>query len=237
MAESSVAYRKMTRTTVFDKTVEAIKRSIVNGELKPGDRLPPEGKLASMMGIGRGTVREALQVLIHLGLLSRTNKVTAVTADALERLSSRGVLDSFRAHSDLMEMIELRKILEPEAAVLAAERCSDQALQEIEREFREMLDNRANPERFIACDNEFHAEVLKASGNSLIAEILKRIQEPMLRTQLLLAQERPAILPRSVGFHERILAALKGHDADTARRQMLGHVLDIEKEIHALLKT
>ena len=236
MAEPSVAYSKMTRTTVFDKTVEAIKRSIVNGQLKPGDRLPPEGKLASMMGIGRGTVREALQVLIHLGLLVRTNKVTAVAADALERLASRGVLDSFRAHSDLMEMIELRKILEPEAVVLAAERCSDQALQQIERQFREMLDNRANPERFIACDNEFHAEVLKASGNSLIAEILKRIQEPMLRTQLLLAQQRPAILPRSVGFHDRILAALKSHDADTARKQMLGHLLDIQKEMYALLK-
>src|SRR5512138_1995926 len=99
MPESEVKFKRMNRTTVFEAAVESIKRSIRAGELKPGDRLPSEGKMAAMLGVGRGTVREALQVLIHLGLLVRSNKVTAVAANALDRLTTRSVFDSFREHS------------------------------------------------------------------------------------------------------------------------------------------
>lgn len=226
----------MTRTTVFDKTVESLKSGIINGELKPGDQLPPEGRLADMMGIGRGTVREALKVLIHLGLLERTNKVTVVAQDALDRLTTRGVVDSFREHSDLMEMIELRKILEPEAVALAAQRISEQGLEQVERQFRLMLANRDDLERFNEYNNQFHAEILLASGNSLITEILQRIQEPMRRTQSLLLHARQTILPRSLDFHERILQALKSHDGVLARKSMHRHLRDVEKEMYTVLK-
>ena len=236
MAETEVKFKKMTRTTVFDEAVEAIKRSIRSGELKAGDRLPSEGKLAAMMGVGRGTVREALQVLIHLGLLVRTNKVTSVAPNALERLTTRGVFDDFRAHNDLMEMVELRKILEPEAVALAAERITAEGLAAMEEQFRRMQESGDDLESFTEQDNRFHAGILQASGNSLIVEILQRIQEPMRRSQSLVIHASRLIRPRSVGFHERILAALKARDRAAAKKQMLNHLLDIQKEMYALLK-
>ncbi len=235
MSENDAKFKKMTRTTVFDEAVESIKRSIRSGELKPGDRLPSEGKMAAMMGVGRGTVREALQVLIHLGLLARTNKVTAVTPNALDRLTARSVFDDFREHHDMMEMIELRKILEPEAAALAAERITDEGVAQIERQYQLMLECRDDIERFTDHDNQFHAAIFQASGNSLITGIIQRIQEPMRRSQSLMLHASRLILPRSVGFHEQILSALKNRDRALARKSMLGHILDIEKELHTIL--
>ncbi len=237
MSDSEVKFKKMTRTTVFDEAVESIKRSIRSGELKPGDRLPSEGKMAAMMGVGRGTVREALQVLIHLGLLARTNKVTAVTPNAVERLTTRSVFENLREHRDVMEMIELRKILEPEAAALAAARIDDERVEQIERHYRLMLECRDDIGRFTDADNQFHAAIFNAAGNSLITGIIQRIQEPMRRSQLLVLRESRMILPRSVGFHERILDALKRRDRELARRSMLDHILDIEKEMYAILKS
>jgi GntR family transcriptional repressor for pyruvate dehydrogenase complex len=231
----AMQYRKLVRTTVFDETVDYIKRAILNQELKAGERLPSESTMAAMMGVGRGTVREALQVLIHAGLLTRSNKVTSVAPFAFDRLSVRKVFDAFPEHHDIMEVIELRKIIEPEAAALAAEKITAEGTKELERHYRLMEESRDDLELFSDHDNRYHITILQATGNSLVIDIIKSIQAPMRRSQSLLLQARRGILPRSLSYHEKILAALKNRDRALARKNMLYHILDIEKEIYAFL--
>ena len=127
-------FKRVTRLSVPEEIIENVKEKIVSGELKPGSQLPSETKLAEMFGVGRGTVREAMKVMFYLGLIDRNNsRNTFVTESAREKAIMRSFLDRFEGHRDAMEMIELRKIIDPEAAALAAERQEDQLIEKLEQ--------------------------------------------------------------------------------------------------------
>ena len=221
----------MVRTTVTKEIIDHFRDSILRKELKGGERLPSEQTLAEMLGVGRGTIRESLQVLIHLGLLERHQRTTIVSPFALDRLMSRSVFDHFGQHKDAAEMIELRKIIEPQAAALAAERVTADAAERIEEQFRLMVENQGNIDLFIEHDNLYHVSILRASGNSLIREVIESIHASLRNSQSLILHSSAGILPRSIEFHERILAAIKNQNPGAARKHMLSHLRDIEREM------
>ena len=153
------------------------------------------------MGVGRGTVREALKVLIYLGLIDRENRRTCISQLALERLTIKDIFKKLEKHRNVMEMIEVRKIIEPEATSLAADRANPYEIERIEEQY--------DADKFIDSDNKFHLYILQTTGNNLIKEIMQNIQQLMKKNQSLVLRKSRTIMPRSVNFHGKIFATIK----------------------------
>jgi len=229
-------FKEVKPISVTDRVIEQIRDLIINETLKPGEPLPSEEKLAAQMGVGRGTIREALRVLICLGFIERQGKVTSVSPNVNKRLSPRDIIESFKKHHDVMEMIELRKIIEPEASAYAALRANPKEIEAIEEAYRLMIKYENEIELFIHQDNLFHLAIVQGTGNSVLLDIMKGIQRLMEQNQALILKKSKHIKPRSLEFHGKIYSAIKEGDADLAKRFMLDHIIDIEEEMYRILK-
>ncbi len=227
-------FKRMNRVSVSEEIIEHIKELTIKKTLKPGDRLPTEEKMAAQMGVGRGTIREALKVLIYSGIIERENKSTFVSPNAMEKLYHKKVVENFKNHRDVMEMIEVRKILEPETAGLASERANAYVIQHIEEQYKKMIKAQDDVENFIKYDNRFHLQIVHASSNNLLIEIMSSIQKLMIKNQAVVLRGSKDIMPRSVAFHGKIFSAIKDRNKSLSRKHMLDHILDIEKEMHVI---
>lgn len=226
----------MNRTSITEEIIDHIKELIRKRELQDGDQLPTEEQMAEQMGVGRGTIRESLRVLIHLGLIERKRKRTMVAPLAYERLQNKEVFNQIDTHRDVMELTELRKVIEPEAAGLAAERAEDEEIGSMGEVLRLMAETQSDAQSFVDNDMKFHILIMQAAGNTLFVEIMNNVHQLLRKNQLLVAKERNQIVPRSIDFHRKILSAIKSRNPSQARRHMANHMLDVEKEIMQLLK-
>ena len=230
-------FERVTRLSVPEEIIENVKEKIISGELQPGDQLPSETKLAEMFGVGRGTVREAMKVMFYLGLIDRNNsRNTFVTEAAREKAIMRSFLDRFEGHRDAMEMIEVRKIIEPEAAALAAERKEDHIIDKLEKEFEIMKNNEIDLDIFIDADGRFHQHIFSGTGNRLIIELMQSINLALKQEQSSVLHGSVTIQPKSLEFHRNLLNSIKDGDSVLARKIMLDHILDIEKEMYVMYK-
>lgn len=228
-------FERITKTSIAEGIIEQIKSMIIDNTLKPGAQLPSEEKLAEQMGVGRGTIREALKVLIYAGFLIRKNKGTFVTSMPIASLPVKAFFARFRAHRDVMEMIEVRKLIEPQASALAAERANEEALLKIKDALQEMVESQVDLEKFITKDIQFHNTIIEATGNKVLLELMMHIRGTMKKNQALVLR-RSHIMPRSLEFHKKITAAISGRDQEKARQLMFEHVIDIEKEMQKILQ-
>ena len=229
-------FERMTRLSVPEEIIESIKEKIVSGELQSGDQLPPETKMAEMFGVGRGTMREAIKGMLYLGLIERNSSRIAVIAhSAREKAILRSFLDRFEGHRDAMEIVEMRKIVEPEAAAIAAERREDYVIEKLEEELAAMGSN-DDIETFINADKNYHHLIFSSTGNSLIGEFMERINEVLRREQGRMLRGSRTIKPKSMVFHRQIIDAIRDGDSKRARSVMLQHILDIEEEMYMMYK-
>ena len=229
------ALRPMRKVLISDEVIEQIKDLILKGRLKPGDKLPSEIQMASQMKVGRSTVREALKVLIHLGFIERVNKVAVVSAEIENKLNLHDVIERFKVHRNVLEMIEVRKIIEPDIAALAATRCDEKELKAIREEVQSMSDYKDDVEAFVLHDHRFHLQLAEGSRNHILIEIVKGVQTLLVESQGHVIRES-SISPRSLNYHWQIYRAVEEGKVKAARKIMLEHLLDIEKEMYAILK-
>ncbi len=167
-----VSFRTLNRTKLVDDVVAQLQKKISGGELKEGDKIPTEPELMEQFGVGRSTIREAVRVLVHAGLLEKKQgfgtylKRTAVIQEPL---------DSRLRRAEIMEVYEVRKMMELEIARLAAERRDEDDLAAI----KEYLDTRnlalANDDikTYIEADIQFHIAVAIASKNAVVIDLYK----------------------------------------------------------------
>jgi len=227
-------FQKFARENISEKIIEHVKEMIVTGKLKPGDRLPAEETFATQMGVGRGTVREALCVLSYVGLLERRKNGTYVSAGGGKKTGDT-ITSAIRQYSGYMEIIEVRRVVEPELAALAAARATPEQVAELGDHYQRMLREQSDRERFIDDDNQFHRIIFAAAGNSLFQKIMGTIQEVMRDNQAQVIRSGQ-IMPRSLGFHQRLFEAIKDGDPNNARRIMREHVEDIEREMQKIFR-
>jgi len=229
-------FQKISKVSVADEVIDYIKELILADKLKPGEQLPSEERMADQMGVGRGTIREALKVLIYLGIVERRGKSTFVAEDVEIYMRLNEVFENFKSHRDIMEIIEVRKIIEPEAAALAAIRGSTEDKAYIERYFDLMSSSQEKREDFIDYDHDFHLAVIRASGNEILSTIIKGIQGLMKKNQEVVLKESNSIMPRSLEFHRKIASAIKSGNEEEAKKYMVEHLLDVEREMFRIFK-
>ena len=211
---------------------------IASGRLAPGSRLPSEADLAIELGASRNTVREAVRALVTAKVLDvRRGDGTYVTSLRPELL-----LDGIGAAAELMqgggyqlELVQVRRILEPAATALAAQRIDRSGLLELEVCLLRMTEA-ASQDELVQYDAEFHAQVASASGNETLASMLKGVSGRTVRTRAWRGIIEEGATERTVQQHADILRALRDGDPVLAHAAALVHVATTEDWVRRLLE-
>lgn len=212
-----------------EAAIQQMRAMIASGDLQPGSRLPPEAELATAVGASRNTVREAVRALVTARVLDvRRGDGTFVTSLRPELL-----LEGVTAAVELMhegfslELIVVRRILEPAATRLAAERMDDATLGELERLLADM-EAAPSPADRMPFDAEFHEAIARRSDNATLASMLAAVSSRTTRARAWRGLADEAASTRTVVQHREILDALRARDAERAEAAALVHVATTE---------
>jgi GntR family transcriptional repressor for pyruvate dehydrogenase complex len=212
------------RTRLYEEIIDQILGQIRDGELSPGDRLPPERELAVQMGVSRTAVREALRAMETIGYVeSKVGGGTFIRqitlTDVIDPLK-RAMGGDHRLHVDL---VEVRLLLEPEAAARAAREGNPAKIRAVGAAMERMEGEVAAGDPGAGGDKAFHRAVADASGNAALLMFLDLCGELMQDTQqtTLAIPGQPA---KTLADHRRILKAIRAGDEAAASHAMKRHL-------------
>jgi GntR family transcriptional regulator, galactonate operon transcriptional repressor len=204
------------------ETVETIGSRIVNGYYVPGSQLPPQ-QLERELGISNTVLREAMRVLAAKGLIESRQKLgTVVKPRSAWSLLDADLLRWQEGHEDasfLYDLAEVRFIIEPAVARLAAHRRTDQDLEHLHSALQAMIDAGADGAGVIDADLAFHRALLYAAHNELLSR-MEFILESGLRARDMLVHNSSE-WPDSIPVHSAILTAVEAGDSAAAERAVL----------------
>ena len=215
-----------------DQVIQHVASLIERGELRPGDRLPPERELAQALGVSRPTVRAGLHALAAMGVTeSRQGAGTFITGGpprlGAGPLSFLAALHGFTRD----QMFEARKILEVGAVGLAAELGLADKLAPMAEEVTGMFANLSEPQTFLLHDIRFHRAVAAAGGNPVVLALVEMVSS-LVWEQRRMTVERAHDLKESAEMHRRIYQAIRDRDPERARAEMAKH-LDLARQAQA----
>jgi GntR family transcriptional regulator, transcriptional repressor for pyruvate dehydrogenase complex len=218
------SFSTLEKTSIGLQAADAIKALIVSGELKPGDTLPPERELATMLGISRPTLREAIRVLSALNVVEpRHGGGTYITSLDPRQLAQP---INFLLQVDRMafrHLLEVRQVLEVGAARLAAPRITDDELVAL-RELTEQADRVVGrPAQFLQLDFEIHTAIIEATGNPIYISLYQSIADLSLESRKRTARS-PETRRAAHAGHLAIVAALSTRDGNAAAAAMHDHL-------------
>lgn len=220
----AVVFERLQRRTVTSDAIRLIKEMILSGRLGPGDRLPAERELSEAMGVSRPTIREAIRALIAMNILeARHGAGTFVSSLSVDELLRPLQFVFALSESGLQELFEVRLLLEPGAAALAAERATDvevAAMQEcVERTRQEGWDH----QRLLELDVELHAMIRDAAGNDLLSHMLASIGALAVESRKITV-ELAGVPQHTVRDHAAIVEAIEARDATASEACMREHI-------------
>ncbi|HUO14217.1 MAG TPA: FadR/GntR family transcriptional regulator [Verrucomicrobiae bacterium] len=227
----SAVYKLVRTSRLYEQIVQQIEESIVKGSLKPGDQLPAERELAQRFGVSRTAVREAVKALREKGLVEaysgRGTFITDATTHAVRQ--SLDLMVKIGQTEGLTHLAEVRAILEPEIAALAATRVQESELATM-REAVAVMDRAGqDPDLYIEADLDFHLALAEGAANPIILSLLDSIVG-LLREQRLRIFRVPGGPERGQVFHKQILAAVENRNAQKAREAMRAHLEQVRAD-------
>lgn len=230
-------YRAVKTSRLFEQIVQQVEDSILQGQLKPGDQLPAERDLAQRFGVSRTAVREAVKTLREKGLVEaysgRGTFVTNGTSQAMRQ--SLDLMIRINPQEGSANLAELRLVLEPEIAGLAATRIEEQLLTTMREAVAVMSRNLHDPDAYVEADLDFHLALAEAAGNPLILSLLDSIVG-LLRDQRSRIFNVDGGPERGQYHHKRILRAVEQGEPDLAREAMRAHLKQVIADSSSLNK-
>ncbi len=216
--------RKIGKHGLHEYVIREIGRRIVSGELAPGKSLPSEATLVSTLGVSRTALREALRVLAAKGLVDARPKIGTIVRPATEwNFFDPDIfawrLDSHELEKVMEELHELRHIMEPSAASLAATNASAEDLANLKSAYADMEAAAVDGARVVDPDVRFHRAIFAASENSLFSA-LGQVIGAALEIFFQLGIENPHGQGPSLAAHKSVLDAIVARNADAARLSM-----------------
>jgi GntR family transcriptional repressor for pyruvate dehydrogenase complex len=223
-------YSPIQSERLYQQIVEQIQRRILSGELKVGAQLPAERELAEQFQVSRTAVREAIKALREKGLVDiLPGRGTFVTDGASRAMRhSLGFLVRMGGERSA-SLVEVREILEPEIAALAAGRATDEHMQALREIVNTMDAALENADLFVEADLDFHLALADATQNAIIPVLIDSIVD-VLREDRKRTAQTPHGPAHAQQHHRRILEAISRRDADGAREAMRAHLRQVRAD-------
>ncbi len=225
------------RRGLKDQLVDAIGSDIIAGRYPPGALLPSEGELLARFSVSRTVLREAITVLSAKGLLEARQKRGTIVRPMLDwnQLDPSVIgwaggpapdLASAELADRLEQLIEVRHIVEPAAAALAARRGTEEDFARMRDAYQAMESAGADVQAFMAADLAFHIACLRASRNNFLLPIAHAIRSAMVTSLQVTARDAQANHQVSLPLHRAILDAVLARDSQAAVKAMSYHLED-----------
>jgi GntR family transcriptional repressor for pyruvate dehydrogenase complex len=221
--------------TLAERVTDEIKGILVSGQLRPGDRMPPERELARQFGVSRTVIREAVRSLMAQGLL----EVYAGSGTIVRNPSANAVAESMalflqvgREDFDYRKIQEVRRLLEVEIAGLAAERRTQDDLDALAAVLADTAQVGDDCDGWLKNDMAFHALLAKSTKNELFSLLLDSIADIMVSVRRL-GFHVPNASARTLRYHGAILKKVRAGDRAGARSAMSDHLDEAEATMRA----
>ena len=225
-------YTPIHSNKVYEQIAKQIEQRILSGELREGDRLPTERELAIQFQASRTAVREAMKSLAQKGLVNmRPGRGTVVIDGTSQAMRlSLGLMTRVGQLSNNVELVEVREILEPEIAALAAARAQKEQIQAMQAAVEVMDASLNDADAFIAADNDFHRALAKGTQNELILALVDSVVDllSVQRKQIFSVVGGPE---RGQVHHKLLLEAIIQRDPEAARKAMQAHLKQVRDDV------
>jgi GntR family transcriptional repressor for pyruvate dehydrogenase complex len=221
------------RSPLVDLAVSQLREQVLSGQWPVGGRLPAETELAQRLEVGRSTVREAVRALVHAGLLeTRQGSGTYVRS-----VTPGGDWEPRLRRAAVLEVYEVRKALEVQAARLAAERRTDADIASIRESLaeRQRTRARARDSAFIEADLAFHRCVVAAAHNALLAEMFDSFSAALRGALAAIVSDSGLDDVGADPAHVRLAAAIEAGDPAAAERATRDHLDPTAAALQALI--
>ncbi len=203
-------------TLLSDEISERLAAEISRMEV--GEKLPSERKIAEEYGVSRNMLRESLRVLSDKGLIEIipgkgayvSNKQDEKLVDYLERIV-------FENRNSLMDIVEVRSVLEMEVCLKAAKVATDADVSELEKIYLQMDGCRTNVRKFNECDMAFHLQIAKASHNSIYPILLSSLYTISERKLFMITEIYPTRVDSAQREHSALISAISNHDRKSTK--------------------
>jgi len=221
------SFQKINRgRTLSSKIVFEIKDKLLNGSLKPGDKLPTEQELIEQFGVSRTPVREAMKILEAIGVIQIRRGEGMFITKSLSTFHLNPLIFSLIMHRNNVEkLIEFRQHFEIMLMTMIMSKCDESILIDIEDVYESQkirMNERLSPEQLVEIDLEFHLAVLEATDNPFVIEIGKTIYEIIKPKMVHFKHEKN--IERTLRTHKYYLDILRGDkpfDAISVAKRMI----------------
>ena len=213
-----------------EKVSEQIVQLISDRKLKAGEKLPNEFEMAEQLNVGRGTIREAVKILVSRNVVEiKRGRGTFVSETPGLMDDPLGFAFMEDKKSIALDICEVRMMIEPEIAALAALRATREQVEKIEEYAKEVeeLFNQGKP--YLEKDILFHAEIARATGNQVTTNLM-----PVIQSGISLFID--SIENKTIVTHREVLEAIKRHDPEGASEAMKRHLENNRIQIKLLMK-
>jgi DNA-binding FadR family transcriptional regulator len=230
--KENIHMKPIERVRVPALVAERLKELLLSGRYQPGDRLPSIKTLAAELGVGHTSLREGLKELETLGLIEKRQGAGLFVREAVNDLFA--VTPIFRPTrldaKTLQDLLHVRKLIETDAARLAAQHAAPADMDTLAYHLQQMSDQFDDADRFITHNTQFHLVVCRAAHNRVLFQVLAPISGLILAEQAMITSAR-AVRAAGLAWHHRIYEAVLARDAAEAARCMQAHLDDVEATV------
>ena len=217
-----LALSRVPRSKLAEQVAEQIMERIREQGVEPGTRLPSERELMSALKVGRSSVREAINGLAMLGVVEIRHGQGVFVADR-SRIQGQGAIIAALAKGVTRELFEARRVVEPEAARLAAERRTDAELEEMRQTLDRHAERIAAGELAVEESVAFHLRIAEAAHNELLAGFVSSFSE-LLAERGPILEELPGFQEWELQQHTSVFEPVRDADPELAAERMLAHL-------------
>lgn len=218
-----MAITTIKKDSITDQVFNQIKENIISGEWAPGNKLPSENELSKSFGVSRVSIRSAIQKLSILGILTTKQGEGTHVNNLSPGMYMNALMPMLMLNeSQLLEVLEFRRIIEIESAKLAAQRADPKDIADLETIMKKMEKDSSDRKQFALEDSNFHTALAKAGKNSIIIKVNMIIKDLLISHQIKIQE---MLGPSgALKYHPMIIDAIKSKDAESAEKLMREHI-------------